>query len=160
MPIYMWYEGIDGTVKRKGKKWIPLESAQFGVGRHISSSVGSAREREAPIVTEIVVTKDQDDSSGPLFREVLKAHKGKKVVIEFVKLDKNGAEEAPYITIELEHTLISGYDSGGGWSGRPMESYSLNFTSMKYSDNAPGKVMGRKERAERSRWDLAEARGS
>ena len=73
MPIYMKYGKINGPVTGKYKGWIELTSCQFGVGRGISTPVGTSSKREssAPNISEIVVTKAMDITSPLLFQEAL-----------------------------------------------------------------------------------------
>jgi type VI secretion system secreted protein Hcp len=162
MPIYMKYDGIDGSVSAAGhEKWIELHSCQLGINRHINNPTGRGVNREAavPHVGEIMVTKHSDCASTNLFRAALWGE-GKKVKIEFCKTDKDKFE--PYLTLELEHTLISSYSvagHGGNGHDRPMESLSLNFTKITYNTvhmdakNASGKP-------DRAMWDLAVGKGS
>lgn len=140
MPIYMRYDGIDGPVVRRKQKWIELRSLQLGTGRSANSAGGrgSGREAAAPSVSEIVVTKLQDAASTALFKAAVWGE-GKKVVIHFVKDDPQGGpkvtERDPYLILELENVLISGFTAsgaGGGSDGAPMESMSLNFTKITY----------------------------
>jgi type VI secretion system secreted protein Hcp len=162
MPIYMKYDGIDGSVTAAGhEKWIELQSCQLGVNRHITSPAGRGTNREAaaPSVSELVITKTQDCASTNLFRATLWGE-GKKVKIDFCKTDKDKVE--PYLQLELEDTLASSYNvSGHGGDGhdRPMESLSLNYTKITFntiamdSKNATAKP-------DRAFWDLAQSKGS
>jgi type VI secretion system secreted protein Hcp len=164
MPIYMKYEGIDGSVTAKGhERWIELDSAQLGVNRHVTNPTGRGvnREASAPSVHEIVITKVQDCASTNLFKASLWGE-GKKVKIDFCKTDKDKIE--PYLQIELENTLVSSYSAsghggGGGVHDRPTESLSLNFTRITYNTIAmdPSNKTGKPDRA---MWDLAAAKGS
>lgn len=129
MAIYMNYDGIQGDVTETGHtQWIELHSFQWGVGRGISTSVGSAAEREssAPSVSEVVVTKENDIATGKLMQEALGGH-GKTVKIDFTRTDKN--KQDVYLSLELTNTLISGYSHSGGGE-RPLETISLNFTKV------------------------------
>lgn len=133
MPIYMKIEGIKGNVTAAGHEgWIELTSAQLGVQRRVNTTGrGTNREASTPSVSEIVVTKDVDSASSDLFRMSLWGE-GKKVTIDFVSSDQT----VPYLSIELENTLISNYSvSGHGGSAHdtPMESLSLNFTKVSYT---------------------------
>ena len=133
MPIYMKIEGIKGNVTAAGHEgWIELMSAQLGVQRRVNTTgQGANREASTPSVSEIVVTKDIDSASTDLFRMSLWGE-GKKVTIDFV----SSGQTVPYLSIELENTLISNYSvSGHGGSGHetPMESLSLNFTKISYT---------------------------
>ncbi|HMG50282.1 MAG TPA: type VI secretion system tube protein Hcp [Inquilinus sp.] len=129
MAIYMKYDGVDGDVTETGHpKWIELHSFQWGVGRGITTSVGSAAEREssAPSVSEVVVSKENDVATGKLMQEALGGH-GKTVKIDFTRTDKS--KQDVYLSLELTNTLISGYSHSGG-GDRPMETLSLNFTKV------------------------------
>jgi type VI secretion system secreted protein Hcp len=162
MPIYMKYDGIDGSVTATGhEKWIELDSCQSGAHRNVTSPSGRGTNREAaaPTVTEVVCTKTQDDASTSLFKASLWGE-GKKVKIDFCKTDKDKVE--PYLQLELENTLISSYSisaHGGDGHSRPTESLSLNFTKITYntismdSKNATAKP-------DRAMWDLAQHKGS
>jgi type VI secretion system secreted protein Hcp len=138
MPIYMSYEGIKGAVTAEGhKEWIELESCQVGVHRNVTNATGRGTNREAgaPSVSEIVLTKTQDCASADLFKAAVIGD-GKKVKIDFVKTDKDKFET--YLTIELENVMVSSFSTsghGGEGHSRPMESLSLNFTKIVYTNN-------------------------
>lgn len=151
MPIYMKYEGVNGSAKGKHNGWIELESCQVGINRHITnpSGRGSSREANVPSVPEIVITKVQDNASTPLFKESLTGA-GKKVTIDFV-----GKDGEVYMSIELENVLISSFSvsgSGGDAQNKPLESLSLNATKISYSTKATATM---NEPKDRSAWDLA-----
>src|SRR5262245_9516896 len=132
MPIYMKYGSVKGDVTAKGHEgWIELQSAQMGVHRSITSPSGRGvnRESTSPAVSEIVITKDLDSSSTNLFRESLWG-RGADVEIHFLKSD---GDPNPYLAIKLKNTLIANYSvsgHGGVAHSQPMESLSLNFTSI------------------------------
>lgn len=131
MAIYMNYDSIQGDVTETGHtQWIELHSFQWGLGRGISTSVGSAAEREssAPSVSEVVISKQNDIATGKLMQEALGGH-GKTVKIDFTRTDKN--KQDVYLSLELTNTLISGYSHSGG-GDRPMETISLNFTKVQF----------------------------
>ena len=134
MAIYLQYEKVDGEVTESGHKgWIELQSFQWGVGRGITTPVGSSSKRESssPSVSEIVVTKNTDKASPLLFMEAT-VGKAKKSVIEFT--ETGGDTQEVYLRFEMENTLISGYSISSA-GDRPAESFSLNFTKieMKYT---------------------------
>jgi len=164
MPIYMKYDGIDGSVTATGhEKWIELDSAQVGVNRHVTNATGKGvnREASAPSVSEIVVTKALDCASTSLFKASLWGE-GKKVKIDFVKTDKDKIE--PYLQLELENVLVSSYScSGHGGDGgvhaRPTESMSLNFTKITYN-TIQMDPSNKTAKPDRAMWDLALAKGS
>lgn len=132
MAIYMEYDG--GNIKGDAtadshKDWITLNSCQFGIGRGISTPVGSAENREASTasVSEITVTKSMDAASGPLWQELVKNTSGKDVTIDFTST--SGGADNTFMYVKLTNTLVSGmsFSSAGD---RPSESLSLNFTKI------------------------------
>lgn len=129
MSIYLKIEGIDGKATAKGhEKWIVVDSMQWGVGRAISSAVGSAKDREAskPSISEVSVTKLMDESSPLIFTEAC-VGKAKKVDIH---LCTTGTEKIDtYMEYTLEDCMVSGYSVSSG-GDRPSESLSLSFTKM------------------------------
>jgi type VI secretion system secreted protein Hcp len=131
MPIYMKYGNVKGTVTEAGHKdWIELNSLQWGVGRGISTPVGSATEREtsAPSVSEITVSKLLDGASPMLVQESLTG-KGESCQIDFLQTQKGTLEV--YLTLTLTNTMLSGFSFSTG-GDRPSESLSLNFTKIEY----------------------------
>lgn len=131
MAIYLKFEGIDGEATHdKHKNWIDIGSLQFGVGRGISTPSGSTANREAsePSISEVVVTKQLDNSSSKLFTESCTGAAGKKVEIHLVSTGSPGNTYVEYI---LHNALISGYSISSG-GDRPSESISINFTKIEY----------------------------
>jgi type VI secretion system secreted protein Hcp len=134
MAIYMNYNNIKGDVtETKHATWVELHSCQWGVGRGISSTVGSSAEREstAPSISEIVVSKENDVASGKLMTEALSGD-GQTVQIDFTRTFKDAQEI--YLTLILTNTIISGYSHSSS-GDRPMETISLNFTKIQYTTN-------------------------
>jgi type VI secretion system secreted protein Hcp len=160
MPIYMEFDGIKGHITMQGhEKWIELQSFQWGVGRHISTPMGSGQDREAsaPSISEVVVTKVLDAADTGLLSEALSGE-GKLVKIHHCRTGKS-ANEPPqsYLEYELENTLVSGYSISSG-GDRPMISVSLNFTKVTQviiSDDEAHKD----QPAERVSWDLTKGVG-
>ena len=134
MPIYMKFEGIDGDVTTKGfEKCIELSSAQFGHTRAVTATGGESGRKGTPQVTELTLTKVMDQSSSDLFRESL-AGEGKKVTLSFVTTGPD--KSTPYLTVELESTLVSSFSvgsQGAGSDAKPVETLSLNFTKITYT---------------------------
>jgi type VI secretion system secreted protein Hcp len=136
MAIYLaWDDGsITGDVADSAfTGWIELGSFQWGVGRGITAAASSPSDREGttPSVSEIVVTKMQDSSSGNLMRASTASppvNQGKLVHIVFASSGSGAASEA-YIKFDLENTLVSGWSMSSG-GDRPSESVTLNFTKV------------------------------
>ncbi|NNG04041.1 MAG: type VI secretion system tube protein Hcp [Inquilinus sp.] len=143
MAIYLKLEGIDGNATHADhKKWIGVDSLQWGVGRAVSTHTGRAANREAsqPSVSEVTMSKEMDMSSPHLFNEACVGHKGKKAEIHLVS---TGSPGETYLAYTLTDALVTGYSCSSG-GDRPTESISLNFTKleMKYvplaENNEPG----------------------
>jgi type VI secretion system secreted protein Hcp len=146
MPIYMGFfekpnvlvRALRGEVTAEGfEGWIELQSAQLGTRRRITTAVGRGTNRDKPSISEIVITKEQDSVSVPLYR-AWRASEGKLVVIAFVR------DGTTYMTVVLRDTLISNYATGGyretyGKEVPPMESLSLTFSDITYDpkDKSP-----------------------
>jgi len=129
MAIYVHIEGIPGDATHSDhKKWLDIDSMQWGVGRAIMTPSGSAMNREASesSVSEVTLTKVMDSSSAPLFQEACGGHAGKTVKIHLVTTGNPGDI---YMEYELTNALISGYSVSTG-GDRPSESVSLNFTKI------------------------------
>lgn len=140
MPIYMKYEGIEGTSTGRYRGWIELKSCQLGYRRSTNPKS----------ISEIFVTKVQDGASALLAREALSGE-GKKVTIDFV----SSAGCAPYLSIELENTLISSYRVSDLNSDRPMESLSLNFTKISYTNTPTECAKDPQAVKDKAMWNLA-----
>lgn len=131
MAIYVKYDGIDGEATHENhKKWIDVDSLQFGFGRAISTPTGAAQNREAsePSVSEVTLTKTMDNASPKLFTESVTGNKGKKVQIHMVSTGSPGVTYAEYT---LTNALISSYSTSSGGE-RPSESMSISFTKIQY----------------------------
>jgi type VI secretion system secreted protein Hcp len=133
MPIYMKIDGIKGQVMTKGfEEHISLESAQYGTNRHLKSFSGTVREISAPSVSDMVITKVLDSSSTALFRNSVFGDAFPVVEVFFCR-DKGGGEVEAYLTVTLEHVLITSYSiSAHGGGDAPMESLSLNFLKVNH----------------------------
>ncbi|QND55161.1 Hcp1 family type VI secretion system effector (plasmid) [Phyllobacterium sp. 628] len=129
MPIYLQIDGIKGDATHEThKQWMNIEAIHWNVGRKMSTSAGSAANREAsePTISEVVLTKVSDSSSTKLFQEAVSGSSGKLATIHLVTTDTPGQT---YIEYKLTNTLIANYsiDSHGD---RPVETLRLNFTKL------------------------------
>jgi type VI secretion system secreted protein Hcp len=128
--IYVKIEGLKGDVTSPPEyaEWIECTSLNWGVGRAISSSVGTSSDREAsnPSISEVTVTKEFDSTSVPLFVEAA-VGKGRKVEIHFVN---SGADKSiAYYEMTLSDALISSFSQSSNGE-EPSESVSINFTKI------------------------------
>src|SRR5262249_33691826 len=111
-----------------------------------------------PSLSEITVTKDLDQANSELVRQALWGE-GKKVVIDFVADDSKN--DVPYLSLELENTLISNYTvsgHGGFAHSGPMESMSLNTTKLTYSTAPVEASKDPKHLKDRATWNIAAGR--
>jgi len=129
MPIYAKYGAIQGDVTSKGHEgWIMLDSFQWGIGRGITTSQGSAENRTATgaSVSEITVLKHLDNSSTGLVQDLFQGNLNTTVQIDFTEVKENNV----YYSVTLTNTGIAGWSTSSGGSDRPSESLSLNFTKI------------------------------
>jgi hypothetical protein len=115
-----------------GKTIIPLESAQLGTDRHLTST-GVNREKPAEENGEMVITLKSGEWSNDLLRESLSGRGYKTVEIVLPGKDGKG------VRVILTDVLISSYSvSGhGGATDGPMESIALNFKKREFSQSPP-----------------------
>lgn len=131
MPIYMKFGAIAGSVTAEGyADWIDCGSMQWGVGKGVSSPVGSTANRECSVasVSEVTLSKMMDKASIGLFKNAV-AGIDKAVVCKIHLVKSDGTQIVPYVQYEMENTLVSGYSISSG-GDRPSESISLNFTKV------------------------------
>jgi type VI secretion system secreted protein Hcp len=131
MAIYLNYTSpaIQGDVTATGyENWIEIDSFQWGVGRGIGSAQGSSGNREAstPSISEITVTKKQEQSTGKLLQECYNGVGTASVTITFVR---TGSPATAYLSFILTNVMVSGLSLSSG-GDRPSESLSLNFTQI------------------------------
>jgi type VI secretion system secreted protein Hcp len=135
MAAYLKFDAVKkGESKAKGhegdKGWIEVGSVQFGVGRGISTKVGTSSKREAsaPHVSEVVLTKFMDSTSPLLFQEALIG----KACTAKIDLVETGSDQLnTYLEMTLTNAMISGYSVSSG-GDRPSESFTINFTKIEY----------------------------
>jgi type VI secretion system secreted protein Hcp len=126
LAIYLKFGEIKGDVQAKGREnWIELDSIQFGSFRPLPPA--PPRAPSEPAVSEIHITKLVDSASPKLFQQALSGDR-KTVKIDFVKA---GGDKREYIRYTLEKAIITSFQTGGSTEGVPVESFSLNFRSIK-----------------------------
>lgn len=143
MAIYIEFGDIKGNVTAEGyKDQIGVLSITFGVGRAISMEPGNMSNREAtrPSVSEITLTKELDNASGPLFKESVTGASGKKAKVHFVRTMDDKLEE--YCTYELEDVLVSSYSvsADGGDGAAPFENITLSFAKIEITNSFSDKT--------------------
>jgi type VI secretion system secreted protein Hcp len=161
MPIYVDWDSkaIKGGVTAKGfEDMIEASSFQWGIGRGVSTPVGSATDREAsaPSVSEVTLTKLLDAASPKLLEDGLRGEFGAKVIVHFVRTEKNALVD--FLQLTLTNAGVSGYSFSSG-GDRPSESVSINFTKVEFS-NTPAGADTKADAKMVISYDLAQATGS
>ena len=130
MAIYLKYGPINGsTTAQSHEQWITCNSIQWGGSRNIGTPTGSAKNREASMVTvmEVIVTKDQDNSSPELLKRSYVGTDGEDVTVHLTTTSNQGVNTI--MELKLTNTLVSGFSCSSG-GDRPSESVSMNFTKI------------------------------
>lgn len=144
---------INGECTVQGhEKWITITSAQFGVGRGISSVGGGGdRETSNPSFSEVTFEKGMDVASTALFMQATCGKSLGKAEIHFIQTGGTDAKGQVYLKIELDDAIVSSY-SVSSKGERPTENFSLNFTKISYNyDKYDGSVV---TKGTPQKWDL------
>lgn len=130
MAIYLKYASINGSsTAQSHEQWITCDSIQWGGGRAIGTPTGSAKNREASMVSisEVVVSKQQDNSSPELLKRSYVGTDGEDVTVHLTTTSNQGVNTI--MELKLTNTLVSGFSVSSG-GDRPSESVSMNFTKI------------------------------
>jgi type VI secretion system secreted protein Hcp len=131
--IYMSYGDIKGDVTAKGFAGdARLSSLLWGVTRTIGSPTSSVRTGSTPIVSDIVIGKTFDSASVPLIQQ---AFGGSPTTVQTSFATNVNGVRTPYLTIKLNHTLVSSYFANSG-GDLPSESLALSFTKITLTSTA------------------------
>lgn len=133
MGMYMKYGGIRGDATQSGfEHWINISSFNWNqaVHRDISMETGKARNREhaQPHVEEIIVTKEVDHASGPLYKALCTVPQAHECKIAFVRTGPGGDDDK-YLEYTLTDTMLANVEINGG-GDRATETWTLNFTQV------------------------------
>ncbi len=141
MPIYMLFDGVPGSVRRKGGLWLPLRSVSLG-SKALSVAIGSTSDAARPQEpSECYVTRPVDGSTGALWLTAVKGSdkQGVRVVIEYVNVDRYGVEESPLRVLAFEGAIVTSHSQTcSGAVDRWTEEFTLNFTKLTRPHNAIG----------------------
>jgi type VI protein secretion system component Hcp len=137
MPIYMnvtdstGKQVARGTGKGPHAGWIELHSAQLTIPRKVKEPTAKDGDAGPAPVSQVQVTKDQDQASAILFRLAVDG----KIVTVTIDFLKPNSPEAPYMTVQLSDVIISDYMVSGnaeGGSRPPLESLTLDASKIEY----------------------------
>lgn len=150
MAIYLSLDGVKGNVTAEGYEGcIKVNSAHFGVNRHITMEPGKMANREVgkPNVSEVSLTKEADNSVAAIFKEAVSGSAGKKAELKFVRTGTDKVEE--FMVYSLENCLVSGYSISADGDEEPMENITLSFSKceINYKDHDQTNKTGNPQRA-------------
>ncbi|NZA28595.1 type VI secretion system tube protein Hcp [Luteimonas sp. SJ-92] len=149
-------DGIKGeSLDEKFKDSVEIDSWGFtttnmgGTGRGGGGGTGKAE------VSDLQFNKQADKSTPLLMKASFAGDHIKKAVLHCRKAGGKGGQ-VEYMTITIEDFMVSSYQTGGGGgaSSIPMDSFTLNFTRIKY-EYKPQKEDGGLEGAISAAYDRA-----
>jgi len=134
MGIYLKYGDIKGDATQDGfQHWINVTNFSWSnaVSRDIKTHTGKGRNREQgqPIIKQIVIHKEVDHASGPLYKSLVTVPQAKPCTIAFVRTEEGGEK---YLEYNLTDALLANL-SLTGEGERASEQWTLDFTKVKVS---------------------------
>ncbi len=136
---FLKLEGVDGeATSAGGEKWIELNSVQLGAlspnnfGHGSGGGAGKVSMQDFHFVAKVAKATPkllQACANGTHFPSAI------------IVCRKAGSDQQTYMQYELENCMVTSYQIGGGSSSssdRPMESISINFTKVEFSQIQQG----------------------
>ena len=154
-------DGIKGeSLDEKHKDKIEVDSFSWGVSNAGNMGRGSGGGTGKADFQDLTFTKQTDKSSPLLVKAAATGDHIKKAVLTARKAGGKGGQ-VEYFKITLEDVMVSSFTTGGnaGGSSIPIDSFSLNYTKMKY-EYLPQKADGSLEGAIIAQYDRALNKGS
>jgi type VI protein secretion system component Hcp len=127
--IYLQYDGVTGPPGPKYRDDAPITAFSFGVHR-VPITTSGQRGGSVPSVSEIDITHVMDKYSAPLFSQSLYGGGDDTAVLYFTEINQKTGGLVKYLEIDLGHVLITSFQTSSSDAKRPVESLSLNFTSL------------------------------
>ncbi len=124
----------DATQSKNGAS--EISSFQFGAGTGVSKESGHLKASVVSL-SDVTMTKSFDAMSPPLFGACSRGASLPKAHVIFAKPNADAKSGAiPYLTVLMEHAVISGisWSSGGEM---PSESISLTYEKITFTYEAP-----------------------
>jgi type VI secretion system secreted protein Hcp len=155
---YIQFDGIKGEAQDSGHKdWVKVLTVSQIITRPVASTAGSLRSHERATVGDVVIVKEVDKSSPPLYEHACDGKHIAKVVIELTT-SVGAGKDATFLKYTLENVIISSVSmngSGGAGGHRPSESVSLNFQKIKW-EYTPYDKAGKAQGNVPGGWDVME----
>ena len=134
MAIYLQLGDIKGNVTAAGyEEYINIMSVSFGVNRQVNMESGAManRERSAPNLSTIMLSKEADSSVTALFKAATTGAAGNEATLKFVRTSADELQE--FMSIVLTDCIVSGYNVSAGAEGAPMENIELSYSKIEVS---------------------------
>lgn len=147
-------DGIKGeSMDEKHKDKIEIDSFSWGVSNAGNMGRGGGGGTGKADFQDLTFTKETDKSSPLLVKAAASGEHIKKAVLTARKAGGKGGQ-VEYFKITLEDVMVSSFTTGGnsGSSSIPIDSFSLNYTKMKY-EYMPQKKDGSLEGAIIAQYD-------
>jgi type VI secretion system secreted protein Hcp len=133
MAIYMQVNGVTGTATDNiYPNWIVLQSIHWGIHVDVSATVGSSGSRlSAGKITpsDVSIQKDFDTASVPLLKLAFGGTTQTSPVVIVVTQQATDVGTT-YLKYTLTNVIVSSFSQGGGSSGSPSDTFTLNFTQI------------------------------
>lgn len=155
MASYLQIEPIKGEcTEEKHKDWIQVFSYSLGVAQQVSGFTGTGgRSAGDASFGDLVITKEVDKASIDLNLHCIQGKHIAKLVLEVCE---DTGEKVCIWKYEMEDVMVSSVQLSGGGGGRPTESASFVYRTIKYT-YTPVKPDGSADTAVGPKgWDLYE----
>ncbi len=157
MAIYLDYDGIKGNVTAEGfEQCVKINTVRFGVSRPITMEAGKMANREVgkPTFSQVILSKEADNSVAAFFREAVAGSSGKTATLKFVRTGSDKVEE--FMEYILHDCLVSRYHISAEDDKEPKENITLSFSmcEINYKDHDASNKTGNPQR---TGYDLAKA---
>lgn len=146
--------GLEGTSQLAGfEKKIELLSYSHGVSMQVTGDVSNTeRTSGRPMHQDFSMSKYIDKTTPMLNQHCCE---GKLFATATITIGRNDAGVViPLIVYTLTNVVISSVSVGGGGGDKPVESFSLNYASIKW-DFSTQKEAGGKEGTVQGKWDIS-----
>lgn len=150
--MYLELDGVQGESAIKSNA-IDIESWSFGMHQQGSGHVATGSGAGKVQVQDISIMKHSDKSTPTL---MLKLCKGDHIAKGKIVVRKAGGQKPiEYIVVEMEHILVSNFQTSGSNAGDLVsESLTLNFAKFKVA-YTPQKAEGSGGAKNEMGWDIA-----
>ena len=136
--IYMRMDGVTvtggATIEGlKGDGWIALTSYNWGAHRNVAMDIGNGNNADSGMsaMSEVVVTKECDGSSGSLLSYLFKpGNEGKTVEFVFTKPGTDGSGAAQYLQVKLTNARLVSYTINGNDGYQPHERIAFSYVEI------------------------------